>query len=258
LKKYISDFKVIENKKLNSQNTILVLQSEDKLPDIIAGQFVEVLVENSPATFLRRPFSIHNVDFQENTLSLFIKVAGIGSQKLANASIGDILNLIYPLGNGFSIPKEGIALLIGGGCGIAPLLYLSKCLMENNIEPYIILGGRSKEDIFEVHEYSKYGTVLVTTDDGSLGEKGFVTRHSILEDQEIKFDKIFTCGPEIMMKAVAKMAKAKGIDCEVSLENTMACGIGACLCCVTETIDGNKCVCTEGPIFNINDLKWQI
>ena len=99
---------------------------------------------------------------------------------------------------------------------------------------------------------------MVTTDDGSLGEKGFVTKHSILDDPEIKFDKIYTCGPEIMMKAVAKMARSKGIDCEVSLENTMACGIGACLCCVTETIDGNKCVCTEGPVFNINDLKWQI
>ncbi|NVO02000.1 MAG: dihydroorotate dehydrogenase electron transfer subunit [Bacteroidetes bacterium] len=258
MKKYIIDFKVLENKKLNDQNTILVLQSDEKLPEILAGQFVEVLVEDSPSTFLRRPFSVHNVDFHENTLSLFIKIAGIGSKKLTNIEVGENLNLIFPLGNGFSIPNEGSALLIGGGCGIGPLLFLAKCLMENNVEPHIILGGRSKEDIFEVHEYSKYGTVHITTDDGSLGEKGFVTKHTIIDDPDIKFDIIYTCGPEIMMKAVAKMAKSKGIECEVSLENTMACGIGACLCCVTETIDGNKCVCTEGPVFNINDLKWQI
>jgi dihydroorotate dehydrogenase electron transfer subunit len=258
VKKYIQDFKVLINKKLNDQNTVLVLQPEDKLPEINAGQFVEVLVENSPSTFLRRPFSIHNVDYQENTISLFIKVAGIGSEKLTQTKVGESLNLIFPLGNGFSIPNEGITLLIGGGCGIAPLLYLAKCLSENGVEPYIILGGKTENDIFEVHEYSKYGTVLITTDNGTLGEKGFVTTHSIFHDNEIKFDKIYTCGPDIMMKAVAKMAKLKGIDCEVSLENTMACGIGACLCCVTETIEGNKCVCIEGPVFNVNDLKWQI
>jgi dihydroorotate dehydrogenase electron transfer subunit len=88
-----------------------------------------------------------------------------------------------------------------------------------------------------------------------MGEKGFVTNHSVLKN--VKLDKIFTCGPTPMMKAVAAYASAENIDCEVSLENTMACGLGACLCCVTDTKEGHKCVCTDGPVFNIKDLKWQ-
>ena len=110
-------------------------------------------------------------------------------------------------------------------------------------------------EIILKEEYEKYATVYYTTEDGSYGEKGYPTQHSILTEQ---FDHIFCCGPEPMMKAVARYAYSKHIDCEVSLENTMACGIGACLCCVNDTKEGHKCVCTDGPVFNINDLKWQI
>ena len=104
-------------------------------------------------------------------------------------------------------------------------------------------------------EFKKYGRVFTTTEDGSAGEKGFVTNHSILQQEQ--FDRISTCGPTPMMKAVARLAREKGIDCEVSLENLMACGLGACLCCVEKTTEGNLCVCKEGPVFNINRLLWQ-
>jgi dihydroorotate dehydrogenase electron transfer subunit len=108
----------------------------------------------------------------------------------------------------------------------------------------------------QLDEFVKYGDVYATTEDGSFGEQGFVTQHSVF--QQYHFDRICCCGPKPMMVSVAKYAKSHGITCEVSLENKMACGLGACLCCVENTTDGNVCVCKEGPVFNINDLLWQI
>ena len=104
--------------------------------------------------------------------------------------------------------------------------------------------------------FEQYGRVFVTTEDGSAGEKGFVTNHSLLQQEH--FDRISTCGPTPMMKAVARLAKAQDIDCEVSLENLMACGVGACLCCVENTTEGHVCVCKEGPVFNTRKLLWQL
>ncbi|MDR1950874.1 MAG: hypothetical protein LBP96_01435, partial [Bacteroidales bacterium] len=145
-------------------------------------------------------------------------------------------------------------LLVGGGFGAAPLLYLAKTLnQQHNIRPIILIGGRSKKNILRIEDYVKYGKVLVTTEDGSMGDKGLVTEHPIFHQQ--KFDQIYCCGPDPMMKAVAKIAIEKNIPCQISLENMMACGIGACLCCVTQTIDGHQCVCTEGPVFDVTKLR---
>ena len=146
-------------------------------------------------------------------------------------------------------------LLIGGGVGTAPMLYLGSILKKAGYTPTFLLGARSKEDVLQLEQFEQFGTVYVTTEDGSLGEKGYVTNHSILKD--VHFDRIYTCGPKPMMVAVAKYAHANSIICEVSLENTMACGIGACLCCVEKTKDEHHvCVCTEGPVFNIENLTW--
>jgi dihydroorotate dehydrogenase electron transfer subunit len=108
----------------------------------------------------------------------------------------------------------------------------------------------------ELDSFAQYGQVSTTTEDGTHGLKGRVTDHSVLSDNLQKFDRVYTCGPEPMMKAVAARAAAAGVFCEVSLENTMACGFGVCLCCVTDTTSGHQCVCTDGPVFNIKDLKW--
>ena len=118
------------------------------------------------------------------------------------------------------------------------------------------VNPRSDKDLLQLEEFAKYGEVYTTTEDGSHGEKGYVTQHSILN--KVRFEQIYTCGPKPMMVAVAKYAKSNQIECEVSLENTMACGIGACLCCVENTTEGHLCVCKEGPVFNINKLLWQI
>ena len=252
--KKIIDFAVKENKRLNADTILLVLHSPE-LPEIKPGQFVNVRVDHSPSTFLRRPISVHDVDMEHGLLYLFIKIVGCGTSTLGEIESGQKLNIILPLGNNFSIPSSGRPLLIGGGCGVAPMLHLSREMKARGLSPVVLIGTRTAKDILRKEEFEKYASVYYTTEDGSFGEKGYVTQHSILNES---FDRIFCCGPEVMMKAVAGYANSKNIECEVSLENTMACGIGACLCCVTDTKEGHKCVCTEGPIFNIKDLKWQI
>ncbi len=144
-------------------------------------------------------------------------------------------------------------MLIGGGVGVAPLLYLGRKLKETGHCVEFLLGARSGADILEMEQFEEVGRVHISTEDGSLGEKGLVTQHSALNEN---IDNIYCCGPAPMMKAVAHIAKERNIECEVSLENMMACGLGACLCCVENTVKGNVCVCTEGPVFNINLLNW--
>lgn len=256
-KKAVSNFIVVENIALNSTNYLIQLASTEPLPEITPGQFVNIEIENSTEIFLRRPFSIFEVDNLNNTISIIVKILGRGSLKLTEISKGETLSIVYPLGKGFTIPQmnEKI-LLIGGGSGVAPILFLAK---ESKLDPVnvdILIGARTVADHINVENYSKYGKFHFTTEDGSLGVKGFVIHHPVFSNDLKKYDKIFACGPDAMMKAVAREAKIHNIFCEVSLENLMACGFGVCLCCIEPTTKGNLCVCTEGPVFNINDLKW--
>ncbi|MDL2323390.1 dihydroorotate dehydrogenase electron transfer subunit [Bacteroidales bacterium OttesenSCG-928-A17] len=256
-KKIIADWIVTENIRLNPSYFLLKLHLDQALPEMHPGQFVQVLVKNSPTTFLRRPISIHYVDTSKNEIWLLIQIAGDGTQCLSTLKPGDSLNVIAPLGNCFSFPeKQDTVLLIGGGVGIAPLLFFGYKLLEKGFKPNFLLGARSAGDLLQLDEFYKCGSINTTTEDGSHGEKGFVIHHSCLQMEN--YTKIYTCGPKPMMQAVAKYAKEKNCYCEVSLENTMACGIGACLCCVEKTTKGNVCVCTEGPVFNINQLTWPI
>jgi dihydroorotate dehydrogenase electron transfer subunit len=258
MKKYMLDLILKENKILSSQYNLLILTSTEKLPEILPGQFAEVRVDGSPSTFLRRPISIHYVDYEHNELWLLIQIKGDGTRHLATMKAGEYLNILFPLGNSFTEPlNEGASvLLVGGGCGVAPLLYLGEYLKQKGFLINFLLGARSKDELIELCEYERFGNVFTTTEDGSMGERGFVTQHSLLNNSN--FDNYYTCGPTPMMKAVARHALKTKTTCEVSLENTMACGIGACLCCVTDTTDGHVCVCTDGPVFNITKLKWQI
>ncbi|MBQ6068531.1 MAG: dihydroorotate dehydrogenase electron transfer subunit [Bacteroidales bacterium] len=248
--KHITDFTILRRQQLGSHYFSLILHHPGQLPSIQAGQFVEVEVKGCREVMLRRPISIHDVDYTANTLTLLVQIVGNGTRQLATLNEGDTLNLVYPLGHGFSV--QGAApLLVGGGAGIAPLLYLAKCYNGRGVRPTILLGGRTKELIPVRGAFEPYGQVLYSTEDGSLGEKGLVTQHPLFS---VPYDHICTCGPTPMMKAVGRYAVEKGIPCEVSLENMMACGIGACLCCVTDTVDGHKCVCKEGPVFDVTKL----
>ena len=258
-KKAVADFTVAANTRLNNSNYLIKLIAPEPLPEISPGQFVNIDIKNAREIFLRRPFSVFEVDNSQNSLSIIVKILGRGSKVLTEITPGDKLSLIYPLGKGFTYPSKNEKILaIGGGSGVAPMLFLSKVsgLPAFNVD--IILGARSAEDHIRLEKYAKYGSLHYTTEDGSLGTKGFVIHHPLFTNELKKHDKIYACGPDAMMKAVAREAKKAGVFCEVSLENLMACGFGVCLCCIEPTTEGNKCACTDGPVFNINELKWQI
>ena len=252
--KEIHDFTILERHQLGSQYFSLVLGHGGQMQPVVPGQFVEVQVEGCSKVMLRRPISIHDVDEQKGTLTLLIQIVGNGTRKLAELQPGDKLNIVDPLGHGFTsdLRPHTSALLVGGGAGIAPLLHLSKVLKAKGVDCTILLGGRTAELIPVRDEFNPYGRVCIATDDGSLGHKGLVVSHPAFEEH---YDMIYTCGPTPMMKAVARSAAERGIRCEVSLENMMACGVGACLCCVTDTDDGHRCVCKDGPVFDIENMK---
>lgn len=258
MKKRLEDLEVLQNLRLNTNHVVLTLRLLAPFPALQPGQFVEALVKGSPSTYLRRPLSIHDADRSTSTLSLLIKEVGDGTRHLAALQAGDVLNLVYPLGKGFSMPESGPVLLIGGGCGVAPLLFLARTLAEKSIQIEILIGGSTARDIMRPDEYRQYGPLHITTEDGSVGIKGKVTDHPVFRDQLSQYKMVYTCGPDGMMRAVAAGTSVAEVPCEVSLENTMACGIGACLCCVTQTTQGNRCVCIDGPVFNTRDLLWLI
>lgn len=258
MKKFILDLTVNSVEALSDKHVLIKLTDDKPLPEMLPGQFVEVRVDNSPSTFLRRPISINNVDYDRNELWLLVAAVGDGTRQLQKLQKGDRLNCMLPLGNSFTMPTDSVqkVLLVGGGVGVAPLLYFGKRIKVMGGEPTFLLGARSAKDVLERELFEQVGRVLITTEDGSEGEKGFVTNHSVLAQEH--FDRISTCGPKPMMMAVARYAFKNDIECEVSLENKMACGVGACLCCVEKTVEGNKCVCKEGPVMNIKKLTWQI
>lgn len=258
MKKQLIDFLVASAEHPRPGYVLLKLRPADgtPLPPMRAGQFVEVQAPCADV-LLRRPISINFVDEAANQLWLLIHAVGPGTRAMARLREGDVLNCLLPLGNGFTVPEEAgrKLLLVGGGVGTAPMLYYGKQLREAGCEPVFLLGGRSAGDLMQLDQFEELGRVCVTTEDGTMGERGFVTNHSVLGEE--RFDGVATCGPKPMMVAVARWAAGAGVSCEASLENLMACGLGACLCCVEKMADGhNLCVCKDGPVFNTEQLSW--
>ncbi len=254
-KKHVNLLNIIDNKKINTQYFILKVQAPHDISNILPGQFVNILVTDTRHAFLRRPISIYDIHPLERTIDLLIQVVGEGTHLLSKLKAGEQLDVLYPLGKSFSLLESGkIALLVGGGVGIAPLLFLAKKLYQKGVDVHILLGGKGSNNIIETKNFEKYGKVYIATEDGSQGERGLLTQHSILRKSD--FDMIYSCGPDAMMRAVANIAAEHTIECEVSLENMMACGIGSCLCCVTPTKSGHQCVCSDGPVFNTKTLEW--
>ncbi|MFA5004960.1 MAG: dihydroorotate dehydrogenase electron transfer subunit [Candidatus Omnitrophota bacterium] len=221
------------------------------------GQFVEIKINETGAPLLRRPLSIHYAD--KNKVVLLYEVLGPGTKALALKKPGEFLDLIGPLGEGFDISsgrKNQESVLVAGGMGIAPILFLSKILDPGKTS--VIIGARTKDGLLCFKEFKKKGfRVQVATDDGSLGFKGKVT--GLLE----KFlaarpsVNIYACGPQPMLKTIAKIAGKNNLPAQLSLEAHMACGIGACLGCVVSTTAGFKRVCKDGPVFMAGELLWK-
>ncbi len=256
-KKYKSDLAIVRNDRLSGDFFELVLKVDDGA-EVRPGQFVEIRVQGTDKALLRRPISIHDFDPEGRTMSLLIHIVGRGTECLSSVREGDKLDVVYPLGNGFDLEKAGKRpLLVGGGVGVAPLFLLAKELIKSGAEPVFLLGAKSEKGLIKLSEYEKICRVDIATEDGSCGVKGFVTDHHDLSAEGLRvFTSVLQCGPTPMMKAVASKAKAAGVECYASLENMMACGFGVCLCCVTDTVEGMRRVCADGPVFNVNDLKW--
>jgi dihydroorotate dehydrogenase electron transfer subunit len=197
MRKSVQNLRVVANLRLNDDHHLLQLQAQDQLEKIYPGQFANILADHAQSVFLRRPFSIHAVDYRNNIISILIKGIGEGTRSLSQAPVDSYLNVIFPLGNGFSLPSSSEkVLLVGGGCGVAPLLHLAQVLNENSNDVSILLGARSASDLVELGQYEIYGKLLTTTEDGTHGAKGFVTDHPVFGEELSHFTRIYCCGPD--------------------------------------------------------------
>lgn len=259
--------KVIWNKAVSKNTMHMGLDCREACRDVLPGQFVMVRTGSRVDPLLRRPFSVHQAIKEQGEIigiELLYKVVGSSTERMAGMKEGDELDLVAPLGQGFRLP-EGVTkvMLVGGGIGVAPLMYLGSWLVEKGIAPSkirVIIGGRNRDDVLCAERFSAMGMdVRLTSDDGSVGEKGLVT--GLMEtamDQE-KPDLVYTCGPHGMLHAVADICERRDTACQVSVETLMACGICACLGCAVHkrNDDGSYMhVCKNGPVFDARELSW--
>ncbi|MDP3387903.1 MAG: dihydroorotate dehydrogenase electron transfer subunit [Eubacteriales bacterium] len=234
--------KILENNRI-CENIFEMVAASDIKP--LPGQFYMIKGLNGDY-LLPRPISVH--DYQDGKIRLLYRVSGHGTNQISRMKADDEVQILGPLGNGFDVESlNGKIAIIGGGIGIAPLLYLVK-----NIEtqkPDVYLGY--KDDTFCADRFRPYCKELtVVTEDGSTGQKGYVTDFVNISDYDI----VITCGPDIMMEKILRECGEKNIEVYASLEKRMACGVGACLGCIVNTKDGNKRVCKDGPVFSGRDL----
>lgn len=234
----------------------MCIQDKDMASHAKPGQFVSLYC-NDGSRLLPRPISICEINKNEGTLRLVYRVVGKGTEEFSHLHAGARINVLGPLGNGFTI--EGTkALLIGGGIGIPPMLELAKALHEKNIEVQVVLGYR--DVLFLNEEFESYGKVYISTEDGSAGTKGNVI--DAIVEHNLTADVIYACGPTPMLKGVKEYGSKHKITTQLSLEERMACGVGACLGCVCKTREknpltqvNNKRICKDGPVFYAQEVE---
>ena len=240
-----SIFTILENKALTRDVFKMVLEG-DTSAITASGQFVNIQLAGK---FLRRPISV--CDWDERTLTIVYKVVGHGTEQMAGMAPGEQLDILTGLGNGYDLSLAGNQpLLIGGGVGVPPMYGAAKKLAEMGVRAKVILGFNVKDEIFYEEEFKALGCdVTVTTVDGSYGVKGFVT-NALPES----YSYFYTCGPEPMLKAVYKATNTSG---QMSFEERMGCGFGACMGCSCKTITGYKRICKEGPVMKKEEILWE-
>lgn len=225
------------------------------------GQFVMIRTGNTNDPLLRRPFSISQTSNEKHFQILF-KVVGRGTSLLAHCREGEFLSVLGPLGQGFRVDCQGTNCLVGGGMGIAPLLFLGKYLSRKCTQnpPLVVIGARTEKELAPlVKDFLELGlSVHPATDDGTLGLHGLVT--DVLKNQDLENDcQVYVCGPHPMMTAVHLFCKDRNYACQVSMETTMACGMGACLGCIVPVEKGGYAhACCDGPVFDAKELLWQV
>ena len=240
-------FIVKQNKQIAQSVYEMVLQGDTSAISA-PGQFVNVEIDG---LFLRRPISV--CDLNGDLLTLIYKAVGVGTEKMANAKAGDCFSLLTGLGNGYDLAKCGQKpLLIGGGVGVPPMYYLAKCLIKEGKTPRIVLGFNTEKDCFYAEQFRALGCeTTIATADGSVGIKGFVT--DAIRQSAFDYDYFCACGPEPMLRAVADCCDCSG---QLSFEERMACGFGACMGCSCKTKYGNKRICKDGPVLFKEEVIW--
>ncbi len=267
VQKHLSTATVMQNPPVSGNCFRISLACGNLFQHARPGQFVTLHLPGNLTPLLRRPFSLHRVRFREEKavgIDILYKVVGGFTEKLSRLSAGDKVDILGPLGNGFTILQNlSTAVLVGGGIGIAPLVFLAETLARTGIRPAdsgICLGGRTGEDILCQDDFSAAGfPVRIATDDGSAGQQGLVTRVMADVIHIRRPDIIYACGPMPMLRAVADIARNHSIRCELSIETIMACGLGACLGCAVNKDDASgkyQHVCIDGPVFDAGKLKF--
>ncbi|MRR14183.1 dihydroorotate dehydrogenase electron transfer subunit [archaeon] len=246
------NMKVIENREV-ARDTFRIILEGDPFPSL-PGQFVMLGINGSLDPFLRRPLAILKNDGE--TLSLLYKVKGKGTAELSTKKKGDILSVLGPLGNGFTMPgQDETVIYIAGGTGLPPIVSLAGVLSRG----FLIIGARSGMDIPMLEQIESFPgvEVIITTEDGSRGRMGIATDAlNEIMDRVLPPCIIYACGPNAMLKRVSEYAQYRQVKCEVSLEEHMACGFGVCSACAVKTTGGNRRVCTDGPVFDSGIIQW--
>jgi dihydroorotate dehydrogenase electron transfer subunit len=215
------------------------------------GQFINIKINNF---LLRRPMSVCDIDHNNKILTIVYKIVGGGTAELTKLKIGDTIDILSGLGNGFDIShsKKKYSVLIGGGTGVAAIYYLAKKLKEIDSDFFTVLGWRDKEQMFYVNNFCKICTICITTQDGSYGSKGIVT--DILKER--RYDYYFACGPIQMLKSIYNLGVQKKVEGQLSFESRMGCGYGVCMSCTCKTLFKNKRLCKEGPIIHSHEIDF--
>lgn len=236
-------YKILSNEKIAKDIYKMILEGDTQYITA-SGQFINIKLEGK---FLRRPISV--CDYDENTITIIYKVVGEGTEMMSRLPVGETLDVLTGLGNGYDISNGTKPLLIGGGVGVPPMYNLCKKLIAAGQEPTVILGFNTKEEVFYEDEFRALGAdVRVATVDGSYGIKGFVT--DAFPDE---YDYFYTCGPMPMFKAIEAKAVTSG---QYSFEERMGCGFGACMGCSCKTKYGNKRICKDGPVLVREEIIW--
>lgn len=261
MSQYQENATIIRLEQLSHDIFRITLHSEAIASTARPGQFVMIRTGEGRDPILRRPFSLHQTS-TSGRIQILYKVIGRGTELLSRYRQGDALSVFGPLGHGFDIRTDKPACLVGGGMGIAPMLFLAKRIsrLKNDASKDVIFfGGRTREEVAPlVDDFKQIGMRhCYATDDGTYGFKGFIT--DMLKKEHVPTDSvIYACGPDPMMKQLHLYAQSRGLECQVSVESVMACGMGACLGCNIPAKEGGYVhVCYEGPVFNTEELEWK-
>lgn len=257
--------RVLDHQKISETLYKLTFASPYIASHASPGQFIQIKCSSTNDPLLRRPISLHRWSTEHKTCDLLYEVVGRGTELLAQYSVNEEVDVIGPLGSGFKIdPVKKIHILVGGGMGVAPLLGLAKEIKsQGNKAIYILVGAKSRARVHCEREIKEVtDQVVISTDDGSYGKKGYISDlllnllENTLATEDYGQTTIYACGPKPMLKTLAEIAWQKKIDCQLSLEERLACGIGACKGCAVKTVNGYKLVCKDGPVFNAKEILF--